>query len=110
MQKEKAGNTPAKEETSDKNYTDAAALPQGARLIEYLKAHGSLNAIEGRTKLGVMNVSQRIGELITKHQQPIKKSWAYVRDEVGIVHRVRSYIWCGENAAQADLFKGGAHA
>lgn len=79
---------------------------QGVRIIEYLKENGTLNVLEGRAKLSILNISQRISEQIKRHRQPIQKAWVVAKDESGVTHRVRIYIWRGESSHQQDMFGG----
>lgn len=85
---------------------EAPEIPQGWRIVEYLKATGRLTTIEGRRNLGIMNVSQRVSELRNKYGLPIQTSWVYEPDETGAVHRVACYLWKGGNSRQLDLWEG----
>ena len=75
------------------------------RIVEYLKNNHKLTTLDAREKLGIMNPAQRISELIKKGAQ-IGKDYTIQTDSTGARHRVRVYIWLGENAAQADFFGG----
>ena len=75
------------------------------RIVDYLKKNHKFTTIDSREKLGVMNPAQRISELIKKGA-PIGKDWTFQTDSTGARHRVRVYIWLGENSTQGDFFGG----
>lgn len=86
------------------NEAPKSKATERTRIVDYLKKNHKLTTIDFR-ELGIMNPSQRISELIKKGAL-IGKDWTYQTDSAGAWHRVRVYIWLGENAAQADFFGG----
>ena len=77
---------------------------QCAKLLDYLKASSQISTLEARSKLGIMNPSQRIGEL-RKKGAPILTNYAYQADETGAIHRLALYVWAGGEPMQGDFFK-----
>ena len=75
------------------------------RIVDGLKKNQKLTTIDSREKLGIMNPAQRISELIKKGA-PIGKDYTMQADSTGARHRVRVYIWLGDNSDQGDFFGG----
>lgn len=91
--------------TTQANSTTKNKETARIRIVEYLAANLRLTTIDSRESLGIMNPAQRISEL-RKKGAPIDRDWTWQADQTGALHRVRVYIWRGENAAQGELFGG----
>ena len=85
------------------NEPSKSTATERTRIVDYLKNNRRLTTLDTREKLGIMNPAQRISELIKKGA-PIRKDYTMQTDSTGARHRVRVYIWLGDNSAQGDFF------
>ena len=95
----------ADKQTTPLQYTDESAISQGWRIIEHLKKFGSLDTLEARRDLEIMNPAQRVSEL-RKHGVPIETARLTRADEAGVMHWVAVYVWQERKPPQADLWEG----
>lgn len=92
----------------DSSPSATVALPESDacqchRMLDYLKSHGSLNTVEARQKLGIMNPAQRVSELRNRYGLPIETTRTHAPDETGTVHRMALYVWRGDSHQQGQL-------
>ena len=87
------------------NEPSKSKATERTRIVDHLRKYHKLTTIDSREWLGIMNPTQRISELIKKGA-PIGKDYTMQTDSTGARHRVRVYIWMGDNSAQGDFFGG----
>ena len=87
------------------NEPSKSKATERTRIVDHLRKYHKLTTIDSREKLGIMNPAQRVSELIKKGA-PIGKDYTMQTDSTGARHRVRVYIWMGDNSAQGDFFGG----
>ena len=95
----------ADKQTTPWQCTDESAISQGLRIIEHLKKFGSLDTLEARRSLGIMNPAQRVSEL-RKYGAPIETHRLIRADEAGVMHWVAVYVWQARKPPQTDLWEG----
>ena len=75
---------------ANSNSTEA----QRKRLMDYLRAYGSIDTITARRELDILGVAQRIIELRRKYR--IDTVRTKQPTECGKLHTVAKYVWLGE--------------
>lgn len=71
--------------------SDNSAESQRQRILNHLRANGSLTTIEGRSRLDCMHPAQRVLEL-RRLGHPIITVWTDDFTPEGKIHRVGKYI------------------